>query len=191
MWFPKCLRSEEGQEDGGEDEGWASSLIVDCWLLSITCHMSHIWFTSKIIWKLMYEHSNLDFEMEKFWPKTYTIVKLERLVETTKTSLCSVCKFLKWTLTENWTAVTVLIGLNNFRSWSVLVWSGLSLFPVLRLDLQTLLVIWAAAFPMARTLGKPGIVCWIPSSKKDQRISRNLWLRKTVVYLHSTGFFFI
>ena len=82
------------------------------------CHMSHIWFTSKIIWKLMYEHSNLDFEMEKFWPKTYTIVKLEKPVETTKTGLCLVCKFLKWTLTEDWTAVIVLIGLGPVRSRS-------------------------------------------------------------------------
>jgi len=32
----------------------------------------------------------------------------------------------------------VLISLENFRSWSVLVRSGLGLFPVLRLDLQTL-----------------------------------------------------
>jgi len=43
----------------------------------------------------MYEHNNLDFEMEIFWPKTYKIVRLERLVETTKTGLCSVFKFLK------------------------------------------------------------------------------------------------
>ena len=45
----------------------------------------------------MYECNNLDFEMEIFWLKTYKIGKLERPVETTKTSLCSVFKFLKWT----------------------------------------------------------------------------------------------
>ena len=33
--------------------------------------------------------------MEIFWPKTYKIVRLERPVETTKTGLCSVFKFLK------------------------------------------------------------------------------------------------
>jgi len=120
---------------------WRLSFIVDCWLLSITwfsSHMSHIWSTSKINWKLMYKHNNLDFKMEIFWPKTYKIVRLERLVETTKTGLCSVFKFLKWTWTEDRTAVTVLIGPGNFWSWSVLVQSGLGLFPVLRLDLQTL-----------------------------------------------------
>jgi len=54
--------------------------------------------------------------MEIFWPKIYKIVKLERPVETTKTSFCSVFKFLKWTWTEDQTAVTVLIGPENFRS---------------------------------------------------------------------------
>ena len=64
----------------------------------------------------MYERNNLDFEIEIFWPKTYKIVRLERPVETTKTGLCSVFKFLKWTWTEDRTAVMVLIGLENFRS---------------------------------------------------------------------------
>ena len=54
--------------------------------------------------------------MEIFWPKTYKIVRLERPVETTKTSLCLVLKFLKWTWTEDQTAVMVLIGPGNF--WS-------------------------------------------------------------------------
>ena len=39
---------------------------------------------------------------------------------------------------KNRTVVTVLIGPDNFRSWSVLVRSGLGLFAVLQLDLQTL-----------------------------------------------------
>ena len=56
------------------------------------------------------------YKMEIFWSKTYKIVRLKRPVETTKTGLCSVFKFLKWTWTEDWTAVTVLIGPGNFRS---------------------------------------------------------------------------
>ena len=112
-------------------------MIVDCCRsrhFPATCHI----FTSKINRKLIYESNSLDFEIEIFWPMTYNILRLERPVETTKTGLCSVFKFLKWPWTEDRTAVTVLIGLENFRSWLVKVRSGLGLFPVLRLDLQTL-----------------------------------------------------
>jgi len=56
--------------------------------------------------------------MEIFWPKTYKIVRLERPVETTKTSFCSVFKFLKWTWTEDRTVVMVLIGLGPVQSQS-------------------------------------------------------------------------
>ena len=58
----------------------------------------------------------LDLEIEMFWLKTYKILRLERPVETIKTGLCSVFKFLKWLWTEDRTAVTVLIGPDNFRS---------------------------------------------------------------------------
>ena len=63
--------------------------------------------------------------------------------------------------------------------------------PVLITHLPSLPVIWAAVFPMARTPGKPGMVHWIQSSRKAQRIWRSSWLKGTMVYLHSTGFFFI
>jgi len=63
----------------------------------------------------MDESNSLDFEKEIFWPKTYKILRLERPVETTKTGLCLVFKFLKWTWTEDRTTVTVLISLENFR----------------------------------------------------------------------------
>jgi len=55
-----------------------------------------------------------------------------------ETGLCSVFKFsdLWWTVDR--TAVTVLNGLTNLRSWQVLVRSGSGLFPVTRPDLQTL-----------------------------------------------------
>ena len=54
--------------------------------------------------------------MEIFWPNTYKILRLERPVEITETSLCLVFKFLKWTWTEDQTMVTVFIGPDNF--WS-------------------------------------------------------------------------
>jgi len=62
----------------------------------------------------------------------------ERPVETGCNRFLSVLNIWKWWWTEDRTAVTVLISLENFWSWSVKVQSGLGLFPVLRLDLQTL-----------------------------------------------------
>jgi len=67
----------------------------------------------------------------------------------------------------------------------------LCLRPVSITHLPSFLAIWAAAFPMVRTLGNPGMVHWILSSRKAQRISRSSWLEGTMAYLHSTGFFFI
>ena len=50
--------------------------------------------------------------------------------------------------------VTVLIGLANFRSWSVVVRSSLSLFPVLWLDLQTLgQILSISVYQFTRSLG--------------------------------------
>ena len=95
----------------------------------------------------------------------------------------SVFKFARWRWTENWTAVAVLISPGIFRSWSVLVQSGLSLFPVLGLDFQALaffllvdrdlsLVVWCSniwrvcvfhCLNLHLVLWKTSCLCWLRS----------------------------
>ncbi|KAH9045847.1 hypothetical protein EDB84DRAFT_1435864 [Lactarius hengduanensis] len=62
-----------------------------------------------------------------------------RLVSTGLAGLIGLPIFRKHNETETGPRLAVLIGLDNFRSRSVRVWSSLSLFPVLRLDFQTLI----------------------------------------------------
>jgi len=69
---------------------------------------------------------------------TSVFLRLKDRLRLVLTSLCSVFRFSNMRRTVDRTAVTVFTGPHNLRSWSVMVWSGHGLFPVLWPDFQTL-----------------------------------------------------